>query len=143
MAVSAPPFLRFARPLRPAAPQPTAALASWLLAHHLDYGLSGYWDANVTTLVTSGKVRLRSVAANGVQVSAGNWEAKADWYDPARNDANFIVLTSSLPEPAVHATVAAVRRIFGQPAHIYELSNYTILVWNQNLLPALARAGRS
>ncbi|HEX9031943.1 MAG TPA: hypothetical protein VF834_08860 [Streptosporangiaceae bacterium] len=128
--------------VRPAAPQPTARLAAWLSAHHLSYGLCDYWDANVTTLMTGGRVRLRSVSANGMQVSRGSWEESASWYDPVRNAANFLVLAPDQPGSSFHTTVASVRRRFGQPVRIYELGTSTILVWNQNLLTALAPAAR-
>ena len=32
------------------------ALANWLTAHHLKYGLAGYWESNITTLASDGQV---------------------------------------------------------------------------------------
>jgi hypothetical protein len=123
----------------PAAPPQGAGLARWLAARHLEYGLAGYWDANVTTLDSGGQVRLRSVAANGNQVVTGDWEVQSRWYDPAGHDANFIVLVLAPPGYKRYVSIASVRQTFGQPARIYYLGSYTICVFNQNLLADLVR----
>jgi hypothetical protein len=121
----------------PPVPAQGAQLASWLAAHHLDYGLAGYWDANVTTLDTGGRVQLRSVLATGNQVTGDYWEVRSQWYDPRHSDATFIVLVPSPPGFTRYPTIASVRRTFGQPGRIYYLGSYTILVWDANLLASL------
>ncbi len=126
---------------RPAAVQPDAGLAAWLGAHHLTYGLAGYWDANITTLQTGGRIRLLSVLADGTTISTDYWEMRTDWYQPARHVANFIVLVPSPPGFNRYPNVASVRATFGQPLRIYYLGRFTIMVWNKNLLASLAPGG--
>ncbi|MDA8322132.1 MAG: hypothetical protein M0030_20305 [Actinomycetota bacterium] len=126
---------------RPAAVQPDAGLAAWLGAHHLTYGLAGYWDANITTLQTGGQIRLLSVLADGSTISTDYWEMRTDWYQPARHVANFIVLVPSPPGFKRYPNVASVRATFGQPLRIYYLGRFTIMVWNKNLLASLAPGG--
>jgi hypothetical protein len=121
----------------PAQPAEGAELAPWLAAHHLDYGLAGYWNANVTTLDTGGSVVLRSVLANGGQITADYWEVRSAWYDPKLSDANFIVL---VPGPAGfkrYPTVGSVRATFGQPSRIYYVGTFTVIVYDKNLLADL------
>jgi hypothetical protein len=122
--------------------QPPAAgqnqqLASWLAAHRLGYGLAGYWRASSTTLDSSGSVRLRSVRLSGGLVARDRWEIQQSWYSPAVHDATFIVLAPSTPGRAPFPSVAAVRATFGQPARIYYVGLYIVLVWNSNLLTEL------
>ncbi len=121
----------------PAAPPQSAGLAAWLGAHHLDYGLAGYWNANVTTLDTSGRIAARSVLADGHQITGDYWEVRSDWYDPALHDANFIVLVPGPPGFKRYPTVASVRATFGQPLRIYYVGNYTIIIYDKNLLSDL------
>ncbi len=124
---------------QPPAPPDSARLAGWLADHHLTYGLAGYWDANVTTLATGGRIQLLSVLASGGQITGDYWEVRTSWYDPRAHYANFIVL---VPPPAGfgrYPTVASVRRTFGQPAQVYYVGQYTILVWDKNLLTVLAK----
>ena len=64
-------------------------LADWLVAHHLIYGLAGYWESNITTLDSGGKVRLAPLTAGGA--SAYPYESDYSWYNPAVSQANFIV----------------------------------------------------
>jgi len=120
----------------PVLPQ-DASLASWLAARHLTYGLAGYWDANITTLDSAGRVRVRSALADGLRVTGDYWEVRSDWYQPTTNDATFIVLVPSPPGFTRYPTIASVRHTFGQPARIYYLGSDTILVWNKNLLADL------
>ena len=131
--------------IQPPAQPPSAVLGRWLAVHHLDDGLAGYWDANITTLDTGGRVALRSVLAHDAQITSDYWEVKADWFNPAVSYANFIVLVPSPPGFNRYPTVASVRRTFGQPLRIYYVNvhrkNYIIVVWNKNLLADLVRGG--
>jgi hypothetical protein len=113
-------------------------LASWLAAHHLRTGLSGYWEANVVTLESRDAVQIRALTVSGGRVVPYATEYKPAWFDPHLASANFVVLTPSTAtgypgftrEPAVLAT-------FGPPAHIYHTGTYEVLVWNKNLLTQL------
>jgi hypothetical protein len=116
---------------RPASPAETQTLAEWLTGHHLTRGLGGYWQADITTLATGGKVQVAPLAAGGS--SAYPWESKAAWYDPAVSSANFIVMASS-PGSATYARPQAVQAWYGRPAHMYKFGQYTIMVYNYNLL---------
>jgi hypothetical protein len=123
----------------PPVPAQGAQLAAWLSAQHLHYGLGGYWQSNVVTLETGGRVRMRSVLAAGPVIIADNWETEPSWYDPARYEANFIVLSQNRPGAQSFPWIANVRATFGQPASIHYLGQYTILIWNKNLLAELPR----
>ena len=56
-------------------PAQNQALASWLAAHKLDYGLADYWLANSVTVDSGGEVQLRAITAGkyrGLSASVGN-----------------------------------------------------------------------
>jgi hypothetical protein len=125
----------------PAAPPQAAALGRWLEAHHLTDGLAGYWDANVTTLDTGGRVTVRSVLADGTKIASDYWEVRTDWFNPHRGYANFIVLVPAPPGFKRYPTVRSVRATFGQPNHIYYLGAYTIATFSNNLLTRLVPGG--
>jgi hypothetical protein len=123
----------------PGAPAQGANLATWLAAHHLDDGLAGYWNANVTTLDTGDRITLRSVLADGHQITGDYWEVQDDWYNPKVSNANFIVLVPSPPGFKRYPTVASVRATFGQPLRLYDVGSYTIIIYDKNLLADLTR----
>ncbi len=123
--------------------QPTAAaqnqpLATWLAARHLHDGLSGYWESNVVTLTSGNRVRIRTVAASGGRLVPSLREADADWYDPARSTASFVVLFGGVAGYPGFTSEQAVLATFGPPARTYHVGQYTILVWSENLLRELA-----
>jgi hypothetical protein len=113
-------------------PAENQALAGWLTAHGLKQGLAGYWQANSITLDSGGRVLLAPVTGGGGAAYA--WEAKYSWYDPTVSYANFVVTVSQPPQEAQYARPSAVRGVFGKPAHTYQFQQYTIMVWNKNLL---------
>jgi hypothetical protein len=128
---------------QPAVPADNQSLADWLAAHRLYYGLSGYWLANSTTLDSGGTVDVRAVNGNQAGVWAPAWECQPSWYDPAGNVATFVVLPSGAAQLAetfgdpTAPTASGVLNAFGQPAEVYFLTGYTVLVWNKNLLSGL------
>jgi hypothetical protein len=121
---------------QPAQPPQGQLLASWLAAHHLDYGLAGYWQAASTTLDSKDRVHVLSVLPRYGTVSRGSWETDASWYDAQRHTATFFVLPPGEPGFA-YPWSFDVRGAFGQPARIYDAGPYTVLVWNRNLLTGL------
>jgi hypothetical protein len=124
----------------PPAPAQNQQLAAWLSAHGLEYGLAGYWQASSTTVASGGRVQLRPVDATSDGIRAFNWETDRSWYNPAAHDVNFITLYPSRPGSAPYPWVTDVRAAFGQPARIYYVDGYTVMVWNSNLLTQLSRS---
>ena len=116
--------------------QPTPApdntsLATWLEAHDLTSGLAGYWESNITTLSTGGRVRLAAVTNGGT--TAEPYESDAAWYDPAQFQANFIVSLAGSPDVSP-VSPALVRAWYGTPQQVYTFDGYTVMVYDYNLL---------
>ncbi len=122
---------------QPPAPAQNQQLTSWLTARHLQTGLSGYWQSNVVTLTSGGRVRIRLVTPVGGRLTRGTLETNASWYDPRRNRATFVVLAPSIAEYPGFSSTGQVLATFGPPAHIYRVGRYQVLVWDKNLLTGL------
>jgi hypothetical protein len=117
---------------QPAAAPANEQLATWLAAHHLTYGIGGYWQSSIVTVDSDGRVTIRAVYPGSLRRDW--WESKHSWYDPAVHAATFLV-TDSAPgfyhywEPNPVALAG-----FGLPAATYQVGSYTVYVWNRNLL---------
>jgi hypothetical protein len=118
-------------------PAQSQDLADFLVAHGLTSGLGGYWNANVSTLASDGRVRVAPVFDAGI--AAYPWETKTTWYEPSVSYANFIVTTTYPPEQARFARPATVVAFYGKPARTYHFSTYTIFVYNHNILNQVHR----
>jgi hypothetical protein len=116
-------------------------LVSWLAAHHLDSGLSGYWEANVVTLTSGDRVRVRALMVAHGRVICDEWESDAAWYDPGLASANFVVLYPTAGGNRGFTDRSAVVATFGPPAHTYRVGAYQVLVWRRNLLSELPVTG--
>jgi hypothetical protein len=123
--------------VQPAAPPAFAPVASWLQAHHLRYGLGGYWESSIVTVQTDGQVKVRALLKP--TLAPDLWLAKPTWYDPAGPQANFVVLSSTPGFMNNWEPRALISKYFGRPARVYNFGPYTVMVWNRNLLASLPR----
>jgi hypothetical protein len=122
---------------QPPVPPANTSLASWLLAHDLTYGLSGYWTSSSVTVNSGDRVQVRALMQ--FTMKRDLWMSKVSWYDPKRHYANFIVL-DSMPGFMHHwEPRALIRKYFGHPARTYHTGPYTVLVWDRNLLNSIPR----
>jgi hypothetical protein len=118
-------------------------LAGWLQAHQLTYGLGDYWNANAITLDSGNQVQVRYVSRIGDTLAVRPWETKDSWYDPAQHDATFLVTpgpASACASGTPGGWQAAAEATFGPPSRTYRVDDFTVLVWNENLLGHLGKA---
>ena len=126
---------------QPSIPAHDQSLANWLVAHDFRYGLSNYYEGNITTLDSGGRVHLIAVSWGADKSVPRAYQSDASWYNPQLHYANFVVNTGADQPPAVIPS-GDLRRAFGPPAKIYHDGPYTILVWNKNLLADLGRPAK-
>jgi len=126
---------------QPSIPAHDQSLANWLVAHDFKYGLSNYFEGNITTLDSGGRVHLVAVSWGADKSVPRAYQSDASWYDPQLHYANFVVNTGADQPPAVIPS-GDLRHAFGPPAKIYHDGPYTILVWNKNLLADLGRPAK-
>jgi hypothetical protein len=116
------------------------SLADWLVAHDFKYGLSTYFESNIATLDSGGRVHLVGVSWGADKSVPRLYQSDASWYDPDQHYANFIVNTGA-DKPQALIPPGDWLTAFGPPAKIYHDGPYTILVWNKNLLAGLGQPG--
>jgi hypothetical protein len=134
----------------PALPPPQQSVAAWLVSQHERAGLAGYFQATSTTVTSGGRVlvagiTLPAAASAGQPASdrpaAYRWESAADWYQPARHDATFVIAVAGpAAARAGGLPVQAVRASFGRPVAQYQVGADVIMVYGYNLLTRLAPA---
>ncbi len=117
----------------PAVPAQNTQIASWLQAHHLTYGLGGYWESSIVTVDTASHVRVRALMQFTMRRDL--WESRYAWYVPHGQYANFVVFESVGGFYYHWEPRALVHRYFGDPARTYNVGPWTVMVWNRNLLP--------
>ncbi|HUN32614.1 MAG TPA: hypothetical protein VMU95_11420 [Trebonia sp.] len=128
----------------PRLPAENAQLATWLQGQGLQYGLSGYWAGNIVTLSSQEHVRILPLnRTKQGKVILATQLIKRSWYDPQQSTANFVVIFPTYVgvQPFTGFTGMVgfdseknVVNTFGKPAKTLHYQQYTILVWNKNLL---------
>jgi hypothetical protein len=124
---------------RPSVPPANVRLASWLLEHHLTYGLGGYWASSSVTVDSGQRVSVRALMQYTLKRDL--WMAKSSWYDPRLHYANFVVLDSRPGSFSHWEPRRLIRKYFGVPARTYRTGPYTIMVWYRNLLEDIPGRG--
>jgi hypothetical protein len=124
-------MLGFAAAGRQAAPD-NAAVTVWLEQHGLRGGLAPYWEANSVTLDSGGSVTMGAVKPDGTKLSPWHWNEDVRIFSAVHRTANFLITV-----PGESVTPARARAAFGPPARVYHFRDYTIMVWNKNLLRQL------
>ena len=117
---------------RPSVPPANVRLASWLLEHHLTYGLGGYWASSSVTVDSGQRVSVRALMQYTLKRDL--WMSNTSWYDPKLHYANFVVLDSQPGSFSHWEPRRLIRKYFGVPARTYRTGPYTIMVWHRNLL---------
>jgi hypothetical protein len=115
---------------------PNQRVASWLEAHHLTYGVAGFWNANSVTLESGNHVQVRPVRTYRDEVVWTNLQVDSAWYRSGAHDASFVIWIPG----ACHdlcLTRTGLRGGFGPPAATYRIGPFLVLVYRQNLLNAV------
>jgi hypothetical protein len=120
---------------QPPATPPAVALAAWLKAHRLTYGVAGYWEASVVTLESGDQVQVRAITGTSSLVPY-YWETKLSWYAPAQHRATFMIANDS-----DGISVADAEHSFGRPTAIYDVAGCQVMVYRTNLLGLLSAQG--
>jgi hypothetical protein len=123
--------------VQPSSPPAFARVASWLQAHHLRYGLGGYWESSIVTVQADGQVKVRALLK--ATLGPDLWLAKPAWYDPTAEQANFVVLSSTPGFKNNWEPRTLISKVFGRPAHVYNFGPYTVMVWDRNILSDVPR----
>lgn len=123
--------------VQPPVPTVNHRLADWLVARHLDYGLSSYWLGSSITVSTGQQVRIRPIqpAPSGPGLGP-TIESQASWYDPRQHTADFVIIPAGRardvpPDP----TLAELLATFGTPRRTYRVGKDLVLFYGRNLLP--------
>jgi hypothetical protein len=109
---------------------PNAPLVTWLAAHRLTYGLSGYWDGSAATVESGGAVTLRTIVIKNGRAALYPWITNTSWFSPARHDATFVVFANGDSTLSTHT----IEKAFGRPAAIDNVKSWHILIYHRNLL---------
>ena len=117
---------------QPQVPPANTGLASWLVAHDLHYGLSGYWTSSSVTVDSDSQVQVRALEKATMQRDL--WLSDADWYNAKAHYANFVVLDNAPGFFNNWEPRALVNKYFGAPARTYHTGPYTIMIYDKNLL---------
>jgi hypothetical protein len=130
----------------PSAQSAPRAVSAWLVAHHERAGLSGYWQATVTTVTAGGQVTVAPITIPAAgppgpsgprPASAYRWESSSAWYQPSESDATFVIAVTSLGTPGGGLSPAQVQASFGPPSAEHQIGQYLIMLYRHNLLTRL------
>ncbi len=111
---------------------PFAQLGNWLEQQGLHHGYGPYWDADIVTVETSGRVRMRAVKFAQGRVSPLDWLSSPKWYSEPGDGRTFL----AWDEPAAKLeglSLADAVTDWGKPAQVYNLGLFKVAVWDRDI----------
>jgi hypothetical protein len=123
---------------RTSAPSPNdnLGLTDFLAGNGLRYGYGTYWgsNANVATLVSGSRVKIRPIAVYPDKVRPRSAGVSQLWFnagdEPPGDPRRFLILNSDGENcPVMADCVALATRQFGAPSNVLTYGTSTILVW--------------
>ena len=114
------------------APPDNAAVTGWLEQHGLRSGIAPYWQASTVTVDSGGAITMGAVKPDGKRLAPWHWNEDVRIFKASHHTANFLITVAG-----DSVTPARARAAFGPPARVYHFKDYTIMVWDKNLLRQL------
>lgn len=131
--------LAFGRSFVNVVPQqpPETELIAFLTSKNLATGYGGFWSSNIVTLKSNRQVCLYALKYNETErkIRPYLWLSKKEWY---QQPVNFIVLDKRKPLHDGGINYQVVMDNLPPPREIYELTVYTVLVWDKDISGEIA-----
>jgi len=109
-------------------------LARFLVASGLTYGYASYWNANVETVVSSGRVAVRPVILDALPKPMIHISS-AQWYTPAAHEGTTFLLLEAGEDR--HIDMPRLVELAGPPVRSLQFDGYTVLVFARNFASTL------
>ena len=104
-------------------------LCAFLEENDLNYGYATFWNANITTLMSDSKVKVRDIRLEEDAYYKRAYQSNDNWYENAPEyDRYFVVLSQD-----EYNEFYLENQIFEQSEEILECDIFTILVYDRNL----------
>lgn len=105
-------------------------VVKYLEENGLNYGYATYWNANILTLISSSKVKVRDISLDNDQPVKGWLNTDKAWYDAQPNqDKYFVLLTNSEYDDKVSEN----HSILDNTSETLRYGNWVILVKDNNI----------
>ena len=105
-------------------------VVKYLEENGLNYGYATYWNANILTLISSSKVKVRDINLDNDQPVKGWLNTDKAWYDAQTNqDKYFVLLTNSEYDDKVSKN----HSILDNTSETLRYGNWVILVKDNNI----------
>jgi hypothetical protein len=119
-------------------------LTSWLEAHGLKAGVGPYWESDIVTFDSQNRVTVAPMyRLQATEFIGLNRASDSSWFDPAKFDARFLVIAPAsvgCTGGSAAQWADTARSQFGAPENTYQVGEFTVLVYNHNLLDQVKEA---
>ena len=101
-------------------------------------GYASFWDASMFTVSSGENVTVRHIRRNGNVYMPYDWFCKNSWYT---EETHFVLINNADgfegANDAFGINTASVTSIFGEPDKIYNVADFIIYAYDENLAPKL------
>lgn len=98
--------------------------------HNLDYGYATYWNANILTLLSDGKVKVRDINMDEEKIRPGWLNNDNLWYNAKVGQENYFILLSN---DEYNKLVEQNNEQLQDTSYIFREGNWVVLVKDHNI----------
>ncbi len=106
------------------------ALCEFIEENDLNYGYATFWNANVLTVVSDERVKVRSIRLNEGKISKYVYQSKSSWYEDIPNQEKYFILLDTTENAEV---LMAGLPLFEKEHETLYFGSYCITVFNENI----------
>lgn len=129
------PANSFARIYRGLPPSPHQTQAAELERHGLSYGYATFWNANVISVISEGKVRVRPVLLEDGLPSPHRHLSSNQWFRPSAWQGKTFLMLSA--EELADLDRPRLERAVGAPVETFRIGDQEVLVFAGNIAAGL------
>lgn len=95
----------------------------------LEYGYATFWNANIMTLLSDSKVKVRNVIISEDGISKTTYQSNSNWYENAPEYDRYFVMMTESEYSKYYDGASGIEK----PYYVMAAGGYTILVYNHRI----------
>lgn len=103
-------------------------LVDYLEKNELEYGYASFWNANISTLMSDSKVKIRDINMDETGYCERMYQSNVKWYDDNKHDKYFVVLSED-----EYIDYYVDNSVFEEADDVLGCGIFTILVYDENI----------
>ncbi len=106
------------------------ALSEFLQDNGLNYGYASFWNANLITMISDSKVKVRNVNIENGAVTMKTYQSNKTWYDDIPEQAEYFLILTTMENTEL---IGSSNGLLNSATRTLETGQYIIFIYDKNI----------